>query len=416
MERHLEPSALKGNIKAPASKSMTQRAIAAALLADGQSIIHNPSYCDDSLAAMSIAVGLGARVDPQVNELKITGSATLKETKLNCGESGLAIRMFSPIVALYPAEITLVGANSLKKRPMSMIEEALTQLGAKCTASGGFLPLTITGPINGGKCEIDGSVSSQLLTGLLIALPLANKDSEIKVNNLKSRPYIDMTIELLKSFGIRIENSDYSTFHIPGNQKYVPHNYTVEGDWSGGAFLLVAGAINGQIKVTGLRNDSRQSDMGILKALRSAGADLTEGEDFIEVSKSKLKAFEYDATQSPDLFPPLVTLASFGEGTSSIKGVSRLIHKESNRAETLKEEFHKMNIRIEINDDMMYVTGGQPVGVRVESHDDHRIAMAVAVAALGATGKVSIRDSQCVAKSYPGFFDDLRHLGAKVHE
>jgi len=416
MERHLEPSALKGNIKAPASKSMTQRAIAAALLSDGQSVIHNPSYCDDSLAAMSIAVGLGARVDPQVNELKITGSATLKETKLNCGESGLAIRMFSPVVALYPAEITLVGANSLKKRPMSMIEEALTQLGAKCKTSGGFLPLTIQGPINGGKCEIDGSVSSQLLTGLLTALPLASKDSEIKVNNLKSRPYIDMTIELLNSFGIRIDNTDYITFRVPGNQKYIPHNYTVEGDWSGGAFLLVAGAINGQLKVTGLRHDSRQSDMAIIKALHNAGAEVTEGEDFIEVSRSKMKAFEFDATQSPDLFPPLVALASYCEGISSIKGVTRLIHKESNRAETLKGEFHKVNIKVEISGDVMTVTGGQPGGARVESHDDHRIAMALAVTALGATGKVSIRDSQCVAKSYPGFFDDLRHLGAKVHE
>jgi 3-phosphoshikimate 1-carboxyvinyltransferase len=416
MERHLEPSALKGNIKAPASKSMTQRAIAAALLADGQSVIHNPSYCDDSLAAMSIAVGLGARVDPHVNELKITGSATLKETKLNCGESGLAIRMFSPVVALYPSEITLVGANSLKKRPMSMIEEALTQLGAKCTTSGGFLPLTITGPLHGGKCEIDGSVSSQLLTGLLMALPLAAQDSEIKVNNLKSRPYIDMTIELLRSFGIKIDNSDYTNFHIPGNQKFVPNNYTVEGDWSGGAFLLVAGAINGNLKVTGLRHDSRQSDIAILKALRTAGAELTEGEDFIEVSKSKMKAFDFDATQAPDLFPPLVALASYCEGTSSIKGVTRLVHKESNRAATLMEEFGKMNISVKITDDIMHVTGGQPAGARVESHDDHRIAMSVAVAALGASGKVSIRDSQCIAKSYPGFFDDMRHLGAKVHE
>ena len=238
---------LKGQIKAPSSKSMTQRAIAAALLADGQSIIHNPSYCDDSLAAMSIAVGLGARVEPQAHELKVTGTGVLKEPKLNCGESGLAIRMFSPIAALYPAEITMVGANSLKKRPMIMIEEALNQLGVKCTSTGGFLPLTIQGPIIGGKCEIDGSVSSQLLTGLLMALPLAEKDSEIKVNNLKSKPYIDMTIQILKSFGITVENSGYKLFRIPGNQKYIPNNYTVEGDWSGGAFLLVAGAINGQL-------------------------------------------------------------------------------------------------------------------------------------------------------------------------
>jgi len=416
MERYLEPSAIKGTIKAPASKSMTQRAIAAALLADGESMIHNPSYCDDSLAAMSIAVGLGARVEPLVNELKIIGSATLKESKLNCGESGLAIRMFSPIVALYPAEITLVGANSLKKRPMIMIEEALNQLGVKCKSSAGFLPLTIQGPIVGGRCEIDGSVSSQLLTGLLMALPLASKNSEIKVNNLKSKPYIDMTIQLLNSFGITIENSNYNLFKISGNQKYTPNTYIVEGDWSGGAFLLVAGAINGQLIIKGLRRDSKQSDMSILNALEMADAHLIIGDDQIEISKSELKAFEFNATQSPDLFPPLVALASYCKGISTIKGVSRLIYKESNRAETLKEEFGKMNIKIEINDDLMFVTGGQPQSARVESHEDHRIAMAVAVASLGATGRVSIRDSQCVAKSYPGFFDDLKNLGALVHE
>jgi 3-phosphoshikimate 1-carboxyvinyltransferase len=416
MERYLEPSALKGSIKAPASKSMTQRAIAAALLTDGQSIIRNPSYCDDSLAAMSIAVGLGARVEPKVNELKITGSAILKESKLNCGESGLAIRMFSPIVALYPSEITLVGANSLKKRPMYMISEALNQLGVECKSSDGFLPLTIKGPLNGGKCEIDGSVSSQLLTGLLMALPLASKDSEITVRNLKSKPYIDMTIQLLSFFGITVVNSNYTLFSIQGNQKYTPHDYTVEGDWSGGAFLLVAGAINGEISVTGLMKDSRQSDMSILDALGKAGANLIIGEEQIDIKKSELKAFEFDATESPDLFPPLVALACYCKGISSIRGVSRLIHKESNRAATLKEEFGKMNIKIDISEDTMFITGGRPEGVRVESHEDHRIAMAVAVAALGATGKVSIRDSQCVAKSYPGFFDDLRHLGALVHE
>ncbi len=416
MERYLEPSEIKGTIKAPASKSMTQRAIAAALLADGQSIIHNPSYCDDSLAAMSMAVGLGARVEPLVNELKINGSAVLKEPKLNCGESGLAIRMFSPIAALYPVEITMVGANSLKKRPMFMIEEALNQLGVKCISSGGFLPLTIQGPIVGGHCEIDGSVSSQLLTGLLMALPLAIKNSEIKVNNLKSKPYIDMTIQILKSFGITVKNKGYSIFSIPGNQKYIPHNYTVEGDWSGGAFLLVAGAINGKLCVTGLRRDSKQSDMLIINALEKAGAKMTISENQVEIYKSELKAFEFDATESPDLFPPLVALASYCEGISAIKGVSRLIFKESDRAKTLSEEFGKMNIKIEINNDLMFVTGGQPHGARVESHEDHRIAMAVTVASLGATGRISLRDSQCVAKSYPGFFDDLRNLGAVVHE
>ncbi len=416
MERLIEPSAIKGNIKAPSSKSMTQRAIAAALLSDGQSIIQNPSYCDDSLAAMSIAVGLGARVEPQVGVLKITGSATLKEPKLNCGESGLAIRMFSPIAALYPAEITLVGANSLKKRPMFMVEEALTQLGVKCTSANGFLPLTIKGPIRGGNCEIDGSISSQLLTGLLMALPLASKNSEIKVNNLKSKPYIDLTIEILRSFGITVDNDGYNVFSITGNQKYQARDYSVEGDWSGGAFLLVAGAINGNLGVQGLRNDSKQSDRSVMEALKKAGAQMIMKDETIFISKSDLKSFEFNATESPDLFPPLVALASYCTGITSIKGVSRLIFKESNRANTLKEEFGKLGVKVEIKDDQMIVTGNRPGKARVESHDDHRIAMALAVASLGATGKVSIRDSQCVAKSYPGFFDDLRQMGAIIRE
>jgi len=416
MERCVEPSEVKGQIKAPSSKSMTQRAIAAALLADGQSTIFNPSYCDDSLAAMSIACGLGAKLDPKPGELVIEGGRILRETKLNCGESGLAIRMFSPIAALYHAEITMVGANSLKNRPMGMIEEALSQLGVKCTSTNGFLPLTIHGPIRGGHCEIDGSVSSQLLTGLLIALPLASRDSEIKVRNLKSKPYIDMTIQLLRSFGIMVECSDYELFRIKGKQKYISRKYSVESDWSGGAFLLVAGAINGNLNIQGLHSDSKQSDMAVLSALEKAGAMMKINGDQIDISKSKLKAFDFDATESPDLFPPLVSLASYCKGISEIKGVSRLVYKESDRAKTLQEEFGKMNIQIAIAGDIMKITGGQPKGARVESHDDHRIAMAAAVAALGAQGTVSIRDSQCVAKSYPGFFDDLRHLGALVRE
>ncbi len=416
MERSVEPSFVKGRIKAPSSKSMTQRAIAAAMLAGGQSIIRNPSYCDDSLAAMSIAVGLGAKVEPDREEMKITGGFEVKEARLNCGESGLAIRMFSPIAALYPVEITMSGAGSLKQRPMSMIGEALLQLGVKYRSPDGYLPLTIKGPLVGGEIEIDGSVSSQLLTGLLMALPLAKKDSVVKVKNLKSKPYIDMTIGILRDFGITIGNNDYQTFQIPGNQRYIAREYEVESDWSGGAFLLIAGAINGDLQVTGLRRGSPQSDMTVLKALEESGARISYGKDYIGISRSELKSFRFDATESPDLFPPLVALAAYCQGTSVIKGVSRLIHKESNRAASLKEEFEKMGVMISITDDLMSITGGRVTGAKVDSHNDHRIAMAAATAALGASGKVSVRDSHSVGKSYPGFFDDLRKIGGVISE
>ncbi len=324
--------------------------------------------------------------------------------------------MFSPVAALYKTELTITGTGSLKKRPMSMIEEALKQFGIKCETENGFLPLTIKGPLKGGICEIDGSSGSQLLTGLLIALPVAMKDSVVKVNNLKSKPYIDMTLQVLERFGIKVKNDNYNQFDIPGKQKFKPCSFEVESDWSGGAFLLVAGAINGNITVLGLHPDSRQSDKAILSALDKAGARMSIEKNIIEIGKSSLKSFEFDATEAPDLFPPLAALAAYCKGTSGIKGVSRLIHKESNRAATLVEEFGKLNIKIEISGDYMLVTGGEVKGAHLSSHDDHRIAMAAAVAGLGATGKVYIKDSQCISKSYPGFFDDLRKIGASVYE
>jgi 3-phosphoshikimate 1-carboxyvinyltransferase len=416
MERAVEPSFIKGQVKAPPSKSMTQRAIAAAMLADGESSIKNPSYCDDCLAAMSIAVGLGAKVEPGIYEMKITGCRGLREKKLNCGESGLAIRMFSPIAALYPEEITISGAGSLKNRPMSMINEALEQFGVNCSTTGGFLPLTIKGPLKGGNCEIDGSMSSQLLTGLLMALPAATRNSVVKVMDLKSKPYIDMTISILKDFGIEITNENYKVFKIRGKQKFIAGEYEVEGDWSGGAFLLVAGAIRGNIEVLGLKPDSKQSDRAILEALKMAGAEINMHDSKISISKSSLKSFDFDAKESPDLFPPLVALAAYCSGISRIKGTSRLVYKESNRASVLSEEFGKLNIRVEEKDDSLLVTGGEVAGSRVASHDDHRIAMAEAVAALGAKGIVYIKDSHCIAKSYPDFFNDLGRLGAKINE
>ena len=414
MEQSVYPSTLGGSVKAPASKSMMQRAIAAAMLSNGKCVIYNPSYCADSLAAINIISSLGAKTERLPDKLIIESGGGLKETTLNCGESGLAIRMFSPIAALFDEEITLTGANTLKKRPMNIITDALSELGVECLSEGGFLPIRVKGTLQGGSIKIDGSLSSQLLTGLLMALPLAKNDSEIIVNNLKSRPYIDMTIQLLNDFGITIINNDYSVFHIPANQKYIPRDYTVEGDWSGGAFLLVAGAINGKITVSGLQQSSAQSDKDILTALKEAGAKMDITDDSVTVEPAALKPFTFDATHSPDLFPPLATLAAYCNGESVIKGVSRLIHKESNRAEAIVNEFSKLGIKIIIEGDTMKITGGKPTGGNVESHDDHRMAMAMAVTAVSASGKVCIKESQCVVKSYPDFFDDLKMLGGRV--
>ena len=414
MNRIVVPSKVSGEIFAPSSKSVTQRAIAAGLLADGETIIYNPSYCDDAVAAMSIATGLGAKVEPSKGEMRITGSYGLREKKLHCGESGLAIRMFSPIASLFPEEIIFTGSGSLKTRPMGMIEEALKQFGTQCETDNGFLPIKLHGPLKGGKCVIDGSLSSQILTGLMMALPVATGDSEVEVINLKSKPYIDMTLKLIDDFGVEIRRSGYNYFWIKGNQRFKAREYFVESDWSGGAFLLVAGAINGPLRVKGLSSTSQQSDKAILTALDKAGAKIAITKDYIEVSRGEMISFEFDATDAPDLFPPLAALATYCNGTSAIKGVSRLINKESNRSKALVEEFTKLGVRVEVVDDYMLITGGPVSGGEAASRNDHRIAMALAVIALRAKGEVQIKDSHAISKSYPAFFEDLRKIGVKV--
>lgn len=242
----------------------------------------------------------------------------------------------------------------------------------------------------------------------------------IKVNNLKSRPYIDLTLDVIKQFGMKLpENRGYKEFYFnaakPGKAGVVPINYTVEGDWSGGAFLLVAGAVAGPVSVRGLDLGSTQADRAILDALMSANAGMAMDAKGIQLHPAAMKGFEFDATDCPDLFPPLVALAAYCKGITIIKGVSRLAHKESNRGLTLQEEFGKMGVKIELDDDLMRIYGdGKVTGAKVHSRHDHRIAMACAVAALKATGDVTIEQANAVKKSYPDFFRDLKKLNAAV--
>jgi len=416
MQKTIHPSVASGSQTAPSSKSMTQRAIAAGFLAKGTTTILHPSYCNDSLAALEMVRNLGAEVVTDPEGITILGGFLVKGQQLNCGESGLAMRMFAPIAALHRKQITFTGKGSLQNRPVNMIGEALTQLGAGFQSNKGLLPFQVQGPMQGGKAEIDGSVSSQLLTGLLMSLPLAETNSEIKVANLKSKPYISMTISLLKDFGIEIENHNFKQFKIKGKQTYVAREYTVEGDWSGAAFLLAAGAINGNLIIKGIQQISKQSDVAFLDVLKIAGANMTITHDSVEIHQSDLRPFSFDATECPDLFPPLAALAAYCKGNSRIQGVERLKHKESDRAIAIQQEMSKMGIKVSIDNNEMIIEGGKVSGAFVNSHNDHRIAMMAAVAALNASSPVTISDSDCVAKSYPAFFNDLVKLGVKVTE
>ncbi|MDO8995380.1 MAG: 3-phosphoshikimate 1-carboxyvinyltransferase [Sediminibacterium sp.] len=423
----VHPTKIEGIILANASKSCMQRACAAALLHHGTTQIVNPGNSFDDLAAIEMIQKLGATIINHSEEsltIQSTGVAPISQ-QLNCGESGLGIRMFTPIAALSKSSLTINGSGSLLKRPMHFFDEVLPQLKVHISSAEGFLPITIQGPLTPTNITIDGSLSSQFLTGLLMAFGAAEADGvTITVNDLKSRPYIDLTLQVMEAFGTTIQNNNYESFSfVKTNKKGKKTNiqYQVEGDWSGAAFLLVAGAIAGNITVKGLNVFSTQADKAILQALSDAGAGLSVQEHQIEVRSLPLKAFHFDATDCPDLFPPLVALAAFCDGTTVIEGVHRLAHKESNRGITLQEEFAKLGVEIKLQDNLMLVVGLRnglqvaPINsAKVSSHHDHRIAMATAIAALNAGAPVTIQDAEAINKSYPAFYSHLQQLGVGV--
>ncbi len=422
----IQPSKISGRVTAPASKSSMQRACAAALLKEGDTIISNPGKSNDDLAALDVIQKLGATVKQSGNELLISSSGIDPVfSEINCGESGLGLRMFAPIAALSSQQIILNGSGSLLQRPMNFFDEIFPLLKIQIQSNNGMLPIKIKGPLQPADITIDGSLSSQFLTGLLMAYAKAcTKPVTIKVNDLKSKPYVDLTLQVMKHFGWRVENDNYKEFHFnPKVLKVSPTGgdlegaYTVEGDWSGAAFLLVAGAIAGEISVDGLDVNSAQADKAILTALKKAGAKISVDNNKISIMPVALKPFYFDATDCPDLFPPLVALAAYCTGTSSIKGVTRLTHKESNRTISLQDEFKKMGVEIEVKGNYMLILGnGKLNGAIVQSHHDHRIAMACAVAALKANGETTIHNAEAINKSYPDFYDHLQKLNANVQK
>lgn len=413
----IQPSDVSGNILAPASKSSMQRACAAALLSKGTTTILNPGNSNDDLAALDVIQKLGARIISESKEQIVVESSGVQpvSSAINCGESGLGIRMFTPLAALSEKALSIEGTGSLLTRPMHFFDEIFPKLGVKITSNKGHLPIQIQGPLTPATIEIDGSLSSQFLTGLLMAFAAAGANGvEIRVNNLKSKPYIDLTLDVMRKFGVPVENINYEKFKFNNTASFKAGTYTVEGDWSGGAFLLVTGAVAGELTVDGLSTASTQADKEIMKALVNSGAGVKVAENNITISPAALRAFDFDATDCPDLFPPLVALASYCAGTTRIKGVTRLAHKESNRGITLQEEFAKMGVSIELDNDLMKIHGGTKLnGAKVHSRHDHRIAMACAVAALKADGDTIIEEAEAINKSFPEFYDKINSIKTK---
>lgn len=418
--RTVHPGPVSGTIAAPPSKSVLQRALAAASLAAGTSRLWlRGPLPDDAEAALRVIQALGAHVERHDDHLAVTGGGVPTSAALDCGEAGLSLRMFTALAALHDTELTLTARGSLAKRPIDMALAPLAALGVRCHATDGLPPVTVEGPLQGGRVVVDGRVSSQFLTGLLLALPCCDDPSDVIVRDLKSKPYVELTVALQRRFGVRVEpDAGMTRFDVPGRQRYRSQDLAVEGDWSGAAFPLVAaavaGAVPGEVTLTGLAPASPQADRRILDALTRAGAHVTAKGRDVTVAHRGLRGFVFDATHAPDLFPPLVALALCCRGTSMFTGADRLRHKESDRATALREELGKLGAYVQVVGDRMIVVGSPLTGGEIDARGDHRIAMAAAVVALRATAPVTITGADSVTKSYPAFFEDLRALGARV--
>lgn len=412
----VKPALISGSVTAPPSKSQTIRAVAAGCLAAGTTRILNPAVCEDAAAAVRAAAGLGAEIAAGENgAIVLKAAAGEAPAVLDCGESGLCLRLFAPIAALRCEPVVLAGSGSLRCRPVGPLEPALRRLGAFCTTEDGYPPVKVRGPLCGGRAAVDGSAGSQILSGLLMALPLCPADSELEVSDLASRPYALMTLRLLEKFGARIETDPgFARVRIRGRQVYRARTIEIEGDWSGAAFLLVAGALAGRATVSGLDPASSQPDRRICEVLADAGARVHATGRAVTVEHGRLRGFTVDAADCPDLFPPLAVLACGAAGRSRIAGVRRLAHKESDRGRALVEELGSLGARIRIDGDAMEIEGGPLGGGIVDARGDHRIAMAGAVAGLIAPSGTMVKGWACVAKSYPGFFTALRDLGGDV--
>ena len=409
---------LEGCVTPPPSKSQAHRLlICAALGCEPCTIVCN-AVNDDIMATMRCLNALGAKITYSSGVFDVTPVTVVKGGTLDCGESGSTLRFLVSVAAVLGADATFVGAGKLPQRPMGALLDALAPHGVSFVRhTADELPLTCNGTLCGGKYSLPGNISSQYLTGLLFALPLAAEDSEIEVTDgLTSASYVTMTLDALRIAGIEVQQSG-NIYRIKGGQQYrMPQRVVVEGDWSSAAFWVVAGVTGKRpVTVCGMNNDSLQGDSYIVDHLRSMGAFIECGEDGVVAMPSHLFGAELDCTDTPDLVPVLAVAAAVAQGTTVFTGVGRLRYKESDRLAAVKDLLAAFGIASQIGEDTFTVFGGEPVvAAAVDSYGDHRIAMSAAVMSAVASGVTTINGHTCVAKSYPSFFDDFAMLGGEI--
>lgn len=409
---------LQGYVTPPPSKSQAHRLLICAALGTEPCSIVCSSVNDDIMATMRCLNAIGAEITYSSGVFDVRPVSVVKGGMLDCGESGSTLRFLMSVAAVLGADATFTGTGKLPQRPMGALTELLSLHGTAVErSSADELPVTCSGTLRGGRFTIPGNISSQYLTGLLFALPLAAEDSEIEVvGEQTSASYIDMTLEALRVAGIEVERSG-NVYRIKGNQKYrMPSRVIVEGDWSSAAFWVVAGVIGkNPVTVCGMNNSSLQGDSAIIDHLRSMGAFVNVDADRVVAMPSHLFGAELDCADTPDLVPILSVAAAVAQGTTLFTNVGRLRFKESDRLAAMKSVLASFGVSADIGEDSFTVYGGEPVVVdAVDSFGDHRIAMSAAVLATVAGGITQIEGSSCVAKSYPAFFDDFAKLGGIV--
>lgn len=421
------PSKLKGEIKIPPSKSLSHRAIICASLADDVSDIDNLIFSDDIKATLDGMRALGTSVECIESEsyeetycVTLRGTPNVKavNNEIDCGESGSTLRFLIPFAGLAGNGMTFKGRGKLVERPLDTYYKIFNEQNIEYRNENGRLPLNVKGILKPGTFKIKGNISSQFITGLMFVLPLLDGDSKIEITTeLESRGYVDLTLDILKKFNIEIENYDYKEFYIKGNQKYRSRYYRVEGDYSQAAFWIVAGLLGNNIKCKDLDGNSLQGDKAILEIVKKMDAKLSINEGSIELNESSTKGIIIDASQCPDLVPVLAVLGAVSDGTTKIINAERLRIKESDRLNAISTELNKLGANVKELKDGLLIEGKEKLsGGTVDSWNDHRIAMALAVASIKCTDEVIITGSEAVKKSYPDFWKDFASLGGKIDE
>ena len=411
-------SVLNGELAVPGSKSHTIRAIAVALMAEGTSIVRAPLDSADTRSTLNAAKLLGAVVCEFPDRWEITGRGGKiidPGQVIDMGNSGTGLRILSGIAGTADCKITFDGDASLRSRPMGQLSDALSNLGVKIETSKGKCPLSFTGPLQGGKTKVIGT-SSQFLTALLFACPFAKNDTEIYPIDLQEKPYVEMTLGWLKRLGVELEAApDMSYFKIPCGQKFKAFDWTIPADFSTAAFPLGAGAVaGGEVRIKNLDFDDLQGDKAVFDFVEQFGAKVERLNEYTRVSGADLCAVELDLNATPDALPLLAVVAACAEGTTRLVNVAQARIKETDRISCMTCELKKMGIDAQELPDGMIIKGGKLHGAELESYDDHRIVMALTVAALTADGESIINDAESAAVTYPDFISDFKALGADI--